>query len=59
MKAIETKTAVFLRLPKELDKKLGQRAAEIGISKNAYIIILINNGLAAQSQSRSKFQEVN
>lgn len=32
-----------LRIPKELDEKLTNKAKELGVSKNAYILMLITN----------------
>lgn len=37
------KKQTTLRIPKELDEKLTSNAKELGISKNAYILMLITN----------------
>ena len=39
------KTAFLLRLNKEIYEKIGKQAAEIGISRNAYITMIIHKAV--------------
>ncbi len=39
-----------LRLPKEIDDKLNEASKKMGISKNAYIIMLISKMLETHEQ---------
>lgn len=40
-----TRTQTTLRMNEELDKMLEQKSKQLGISKNAYILLLIQQGL--------------
>lgn len=44
------KIRTTLRLPKEIDNKLNEASKKMGISKNAYIIMLISKMLEGYKQ---------
>lgn len=45
----EKRHQVTLRIPKEVDKAITEAAEKMGISKNAYIIMVLNNFVKEQT----------
>ena len=45
MQGDDKKNHFPLRLPKSMNEKLTQRAKEMGVTKTAYILMLIDRGL--------------
>ena len=50
VKGKDHKTVVFLRLPAETDKRILERASRIGISKQSYILTLIDKALKLENE---------
>jgi hypothetical protein len=51
-------TQVGLRAPSELNNKLEAKAKEIGISKNAFVLVLLDLGFKAYENVNSQPQSV-
>lgn len=45
----EKRQQITLRIPKEVDKAITEAARKMGISKNAYIIMILTNTVKEQT----------
>ena len=48
------KERITVRLPAELNKKIGIHTEQLGISKNAFVLNLINKELAKKKDTQMK-----
>lgn len=47
----EKRIQTTLRIPREIDEAIAKIAKEMGISKNAYIVMVLNQFISVQTKS--------